>query len=305
MYLYQPAFGVRFAIPVVFAPVGQVTEVVFEHGVPAEVVLSRASKPAVGVRTSLAGPLEIRVLSGLPSDESGRVRWDDVGRGEYVFVVRDEEYWPTRKRIQLDGSGPVEIELFKLCSVSFAVSGEGVGASDVTIDARRIGGETPLSDFVASGAVIASTASMSTGSDGVLTLEGVAEDATGGRRRVPRESPSGACSISNPAERTSRTSYSDPRHPYRTNLRERNSNVCDAWLLTRETRSAGSSAIPRSTLGYRPVRGAPRALPGPARARPGTSAGRALSRRDIDVAIVDVVLESRHVAPEKRAVVVD
>jgi hypothetical protein len=176
VHLGHPTRGYQLGIPVRIAPPGEPTPVVFEDPVRTEVVLMRRTGPVVGAVGSLCDRQLLRAIEGPPSDELGRCVWTNVAPGEYVFAFEEEGYWPTFMPITVaDGVAPVRVDLYRLCDVRVSVTRGGLPVSGAEVSMQRIGGTTPLADFVAQRLVESSTGSMRTDSEGTLRLSGVAE----------------------------------------------------------------------------------------------------------------------------------
>jgi hypothetical protein len=168
--------GYSLGLPVTVSPAGAVTEVVFQASVTTELVLSRRTGPVVGGGGRFCDLQYTRAIRGPISDERGVSTWSNLAPGDYVFVFDEAGYWPIHKPVTVrDGAPPIQIDLYRLCSVRLEVTHAGKPVPGAEVFMQRIGGSVPLSEFLPSGLVVSSTGSMNTGPDGAVELDQVAE----------------------------------------------------------------------------------------------------------------------------------
>ncbi|HEV8113717.1 MAG TPA: carboxypeptidase-like regulatory domain-containing protein [Planctomycetota bacterium] len=106
------------------------------------------------------------------SNEQGLVSWGPVEAGDYRISIRQPGYWPSSHRIHLGGDGsPATIQVRRVGSVEFQIKTTlGNAAPGVEVAMRSDESGELLSDWIASGQVIAPSGGPRSNADGRLRL---------------------------------------------------------------------------------------------------------------------------------------
>jgi hypothetical protein len=111
-------------------------------------------------------------LASGSTDEQGLADWGPVAVGDYRLDVRQPGYWPSSHRVHLSGDGaPATIQVRRVGSVEFQIKTTlGNTAPGLEVAMRSDESGELLSDWIASGQVIAPSGGPRSNADGRLRL---------------------------------------------------------------------------------------------------------------------------------------
>jgi hypothetical protein len=109
------------------------------------------------------------------SDAAGHVDWKAVGTGEYRLRVQQPGLWPAESHVVLaEGSAPAVLEVRRRGDIEFHVqSNLGTDVQGALVDLQSIENHAWASEWLAQGAIEASSAALRTDGEGRVRLQGL------------------------------------------------------------------------------------------------------------------------------------
>ena len=199
-HLENPVLGWATHVPVQLpADASEVIELELAAHEHWHAILRDGAVPVSGVSCRLLARNSALAVGHDTSDAEGHISWEPLNRGDYDFFADHPNYWPTSATLGTTEETPHVIQVRRRGDLRVTVrTAGGVKAPGASVRIVSDEFETDVTQWVQSGLVSASPASLTTDEDGELVLEGLphgeyrwtvehpASNAVSGSATVPR-----------------------------------------------------------------------------------------------------------------------
>lgn len=184
----HPQLGHRFDIPLtVRGDRNELIELVLDASLHLEVQLLDGTLPSAGLQCRLFDQAGLNAVPGVTSNGQGLARWSKFAEGRYTIRVRHSDYWPTEATVSARAdelSTPIQVRrLGDLELRARSLTTGPAGGLHLRLTSDEFGAS--VATWLQDERITASSAQLTTGADGVLTLTGLPHGSYSWRAEAP------------------------------------------------------------------------------------------------------------------------